>query len=197
MATLYRDTGYSLTHLIEDIKHGNLALPDIQRPFVWSSAKTRDLFDSMYQGFPVGTLMFWETGADVGTRQVGGGDHDRVAKLLIVDGQQRLTSLFAVITGTPVLTKSFEEKRIRVGFRPADEMFEVTDAAIEKDPEFIPDEDFGDLFFVGSRVEFDNLEAKVAQISNSVDPLLEPVLLLLGELTPSTLGEPSHELSNL
>jgi uncharacterized protein with ParB-like and HNH nuclease domain len=54
--TLYRDTGYSLTHLIEDIKHGNIALPDIQRPFVWSAAKTRDLFDSMYRGYPVGTL---------------------------------------------------------------------------------------------------------------------------------------------
>ena len=99
MATLYRDTGYSLMHLIEDIKQGNIALPEIQRPFVWSSAKTRDLFDSMYRGYPVGTLLFWETGADVGTRQIGGGGNEKVAKLLIVDGQQRLTSLFAVLTG--------------------------------------------------------------------------------------------------
>ena len=83
--------------------------------------------------------MFWETGVDVGTRQVGGGDNEKVAKLLIVDGQQRLTSLYAVLTGKPVLTKTFEEKRIRVAFRPADETFEVTDAAIEKDPEFLPD----------------------------------------------------------
>lgn len=139
MATLYRDTGYSLTHLIEDIKHGNLALPDIQRPFVWSATKIRHLFDSMYRGYPVGTLMFWETGAEVGTRQVGGGAQDKVAKLLIVDGQQRLTSLYAVLTGTPVLTKSFDSRRIRIAFRPADETFEVTDAAIERDPEFIPD----------------------------------------------------------
>lgn len=137
--TLYRDTGYTLTHLIEDIKHGNIALPDIQRPFVWSAAKTRDLFDSLYRGYPVGTLMFWETGAEVGTRQVGGGLGDRVAKLLIVDGQQRLTSLFAVLTGSAVLTKDFEERRIRLGFRPSDETFEVTDAAIERDPEFVPD----------------------------------------------------------
>lgn len=139
MPTLYRDTGYSLTHLVEDIKHGNLALPDIQRPFVWSSAKIRDLFDSMYRGYPVGTIMFWETGVDVGVRQVGGGERDKVAKLLIVDGQQRLTSLYAVLTGKPVYTKDFEEKRIRIAFRPADETFEVTDAAIERDPEFIPD----------------------------------------------------------
>lgn len=139
MPTLYRDTGYSLTHLIEDIKHGNIALPEIQRPFVWSSAKTRDLFDSMYRGYPVGTLLFWETGAEVGTRQVGGGDQKKVAKLLIVDGQQRLTSLFAVLTGKPVLTKTFEERHIRLAFRPSDETFEVTDAAIRRDPEFIPD----------------------------------------------------------
>lgn len=139
MPTLYHDTGYTLMHLIEEIKHGNLALPDIQRPFVWSSAKTRDLFDSMYRGYPVGTLMFWETGAEVGTRQVGGGDELTVPKLLIVDGQQRLTSLFAVITGREVLTKSYENRRIKLAFRPGDASFEVTDAAIEKDPEFIPD----------------------------------------------------------
>ncbi len=139
MPTLYRDTGYSLIHLIEDIRHGNIALPDIQRPFVWSNAKARDLFDSMYRGYPVGTLMFWETGADVGTKQVGGGESDKVAKLLIVDGQQRLTSLYAVLTGRTVLTKTFDEKRVRIAFRPTDETFEVTDAAIERDPEFIPD----------------------------------------------------------
>ena len=139
MPTLYRDTSYSLTHLIEDIKHGRIALPDIQRPFVWSSAKVRDLFDSMYRGYPVGTLMLWETGADVGMHQVGGGEQMKVAQRLIVDGQQRLTSLFAVLTGRLVMTKSFQQKRIRIGFRPSDETFEVTDAAIERDPEYIAD----------------------------------------------------------
>ena len=72
---LYKDTNYSLTHLIEDIKHGVIGLPDIQRPFVWTASKTRDLFDSMYRGYPIGTLMFWETGAEVGTRQIGLADH--------------------------------------------------------------------------------------------------------------------------
>jgi hypothetical protein len=137
--TLYSDTNYSLTHLVEDIKHGRLALPDIQRPFVWSSAKARDLFDSMYRGYPVGTLMLWETGADVGIRQIGLDESERAPQLLIVDGQQRLTSLFAVLTGRPVLTKAFEEKRIRIAFRPADETFEVADAAILRDPEYVPD----------------------------------------------------------
>ncbi len=137
--TLYKDTGYSLGLLVESIRNGTIALPDIQRPFVWSAAKARDLFDSLYRGYPVGTLLFWETGADIGTRQVGGGENARVAKLLIVDGQQRLTSLYAVLTGKPILTKAYEERRFRIAFRPEDESFEVTDAAIERDPEFIPD----------------------------------------------------------
>jgi hypothetical protein len=137
--TLYRDTGYSLNHLIEDIKVGRIGLPDIQRPFVWSAAKTRDLFDSMYRGYPIGTLMFWETGAEVGTRQIGMEFASRSPQLLIVDGQQRLTSLFAVLTGRPVLTKSFEQRHIRIAFHPENETFEVTDAAIERDAHFIPD----------------------------------------------------------
>ena len=137
--TLYRDTGYPLSYLVEDIRKGKLGLPDIQRPFVWSSAKARDLLDSMYRGFPVGTLMFWETGAEVGTRQIGDVDAQRSPQLLVVDGQQRLTSLYAVLTGETVLTKTFQNKRIRIGFRPEDEVFEVTDAAIEHDPEFIAD----------------------------------------------------------
>ena len=137
--TVYRDTGYTLMYLIEEIRHGKIALPDIQRPFVWSAAQVRDLFDSMYRGYPVGTLMFWETGADASVRQVGGGENDGVARLLIVDGQQRLTSLFAVLTGSPVRTSRYQQKQIRIAFRPEDETFEVTDAAIERDPEFIAD----------------------------------------------------------
>jgi hypothetical protein len=137
--TLYRDTGYTLNHLIEDIRKGRIGLPDIQRPFVWSSTRVRDLFDSMYRGYPIGTLMFWETGADVGTRRIGSDATDTVPQVLVVDGQQRLTSLYAVLTGEKVLDKSFDFRRIRIAFRPTTEIFEVTDAAIERDPEFIAD----------------------------------------------------------
>ncbi|MGU3292517.1 GmrSD restriction endonuclease domain-containing protein [Williamsia sp. M5A3_1d] len=135
---MYRDTGYALNHLVMDIRAGRIALPDIQRPFVWSSAKARDLLDSMYRGYPIGTIMLWETGVDTGTRKIGDAE-DRAPQFLIVDGQQRLTSLYAVLTGSKVLTKDFFEKTIRIGFRPTDETFEVTDAAIERDPEFMPD----------------------------------------------------------
>ncbi len=137
--TLYRDTSYSLTYLSEDIRHGNLALPDIQRPFVWKPSQVRDLFDSMYRGFPIGTLVFWETGAEVGSRQIHGSEEDKTPQLLIVDGQQRLTSLYAVLNGKPVLNDAYQENIIQIAFRPRDEKFEVLNAAVEKSPEYIPD----------------------------------------------------------
>ena len=67
-STLYKETTYRVSLLTESIGRGEIALPDIQRPFVWPATKVRDLFDSMYKGFPVGYLLFWETGAEVGAR---------------------------------------------------------------------------------------------------------------------------------
>ena len=57
--TLYKDTTYTVSLLVQSIGLGKVALPDIQRPFVWQAAKVRALFDSMYKGFPVGYLLFW------------------------------------------------------------------------------------------------------------------------------------------
>ena len=137
--TLFKDTTYSAFGLIEDIKHGEVALPDIQRPFVWGASKVRDLLDSMYKGFPIGYLLFWATGTEAGARQIGVDTKQRVPRMLIVDGQQRLTSLYAVMTGSKIVKDDYSEGRIRIAFRPEDAMFAVTDAAIDKDPEFIPD----------------------------------------------------------
>ncbi|MEO3926073.1 DUF262 domain-containing protein [Micromonosporaceae bacterium B7E4] len=137
--TLYKDTTYTVSLLVQSIGLGKVALPDIQRPFVWQAAKVRALFDSMYKGFPVGYLLFWETGADAGARQIGVDTAKAVPNHLIVDGQQRLTSLFAVMTGSRVLRDDYSETRIRIAFRPTDATFAVTDAAIEKDSEYIPD----------------------------------------------------------
>lgn len=137
--TLFRDTTYTVFGLVEDIRRGEIALPDIQRPFVWPASKVRDLLDSMYKGFPVGYLLFWETGADSGARQIGTDDKEKVPRLLIVDGQQRLTSLYAVMSGSPIVRADYTTGRIRIAFRPADATFAVTDAAVERDPEFISD----------------------------------------------------------
>lgn len=138
-STLFKKVDYNADRLIDEIRTGEIGLPDIQRPFVWKPIKVRDLFDSMYQGFPVGYLLFWANGGLDGTRQIGTGSQQSAPRLLIVDGQQRLTSLYSVITGTPVLNDDFREKTMRIAFRPRDGRFAVTDAAIEKDPEFIPD----------------------------------------------------------
>jgi hypothetical protein len=127
--TLYKDTTYTVSLLVQSIGLGKVALPDIQRPFVWQAAKVRALFDSMYKGFPVGYLLFWETGADPGARQIGVDTKAAVPNSLIVDGQQRLTSLFAVMTGSRVLRDDYSEARIRIAFRPADATFAVADAA--------------------------------------------------------------------
>ena len=137
--TVFKDASYNVSGLLSRIQHGEIALPDIQRPFVWSNARVRDLFDSMYKGFPVGYLLLWSTGADTGAKQIGTDDKQTVPSLLIVDGQQRLTSLYAVVTGTPVVRKDYSESPIRIAFRPNDQTFEVTDAAVENDPEFISD----------------------------------------------------------
>ncbi|MER6111431.1 GmrSD restriction endonuclease domain-containing protein [Streptomyces hirsutus] len=140
MATvLFKDTTHQVADLITDIRRGEIALPDLQRPYVWQPAKARELFDSMYKGFPVGYLLFWETGIEPGARQIGEGAKPEAARRLIVDGQQRLTSLFAVMTGTPVVREDYRTTRVRLAFRPSDDTFAVTDAAIERDPEYLPD----------------------------------------------------------
>ena len=138
-ATLFKEVGYSLSKLIEDIEIGEIGLPDIQRPFVWNQAKVRDLFDSMYKGFPVGYLLFWANGIGNDHRQIGTDTKQNIARLLIVDGQQRLTSLYSVLKGKHVLKSDYTAQHIRIAFRPKDATFEVADAAIQKDPEFIPD----------------------------------------------------------
>jgi hypothetical protein len=138
-ATLFKEVNYSLAKLIQDIEFGEIGLPEIQRPFVWSNTKVRDLFDSMYKGFPVGYLLFWANGLENGHRQIGTDAKQRVPQLLIVDGQQRLTSLFAVLKGISVVREDYKTERISIAFRPKDQKFEVADAAIRRDPEFIQD----------------------------------------------------------
>ena len=136
---LFKKVDYTLKKLVEDISMGEIGLPDIQRPFVWPMTKVRDLFDSMYRGFPIGYLLFWENGCSDTHRTIGAAPKQKVARLLIVDGQQRLTSLYAVMKAVPVITKDFKSQRIKIAFHPLSEKFEVSNAAIEKDVEWIPD----------------------------------------------------------
>lgn len=135
---LFKEVSYSLSKLMDDIEMGEIGLPDIQRPFVWKNSKVRDLFDSMYQGYPVGYLLFWETDAEKGVKQIGSHSHQRAPHLLIVDGQQRLTSLFAVMKGIPVIRENYESETIEIAFKPLEGKFDVADASIRRNPEWIP-----------------------------------------------------------
>jgi hypothetical protein len=136
---LFKKVDYSLNKLIEDIELGEIGLPEIQRPFVWSNTKVRDLFDSMYRGYPIGYLLFWANGVSGFHRAIGTDAKQSVPRLLIVDGQQRLTSLFAVLKGIPIVREDFRTECIQIAFRPSEKTFEVADAAIRRDPEWIPD----------------------------------------------------------
>jgi hypothetical protein len=137
--TVFTKVEFSLSALIEKIRLGEIGLPDIQRPFVWPNTKVRNLFDSMLKGFPVGYLLFWANVVPEGIRHVGADLKQRVPSSLIVDGQQRLTSLYAVLTGTPIVRDDYRQERIRIAFRPTDRVFDVTNVAIGMDAEFIPD----------------------------------------------------------
>ena len=138
-ATLFKEVNYSLAKLVEDIDMGEIGLPELQRPFVWPNTKVRDLFDSMYKGFPVGYLLFWASGMSGDHHQIGTAGKQKAPRLLIVDGQQRLTSLYAVLKGVPVLRENYRQERVSIAFRPGNQTFEVTDAAIRRNPEFIAD----------------------------------------------------------
>ncbi len=138
--TLFNKVEYDVGTLLKYIQLGDIGLPDIQRPFVWPNTRVRDLFDSMYRGFPVGYLLFWSNSHLTQTKQIGTGEKQtKIPRLLIVDGQQRLTSLYAVFKGSPILDDDFRERRIEIAFRPRDGRFSVADAAARNDPEIIAD----------------------------------------------------------
>jgi hypothetical protein len=138
-APIFENGQRSIASLISDIEQGVIALPELQRPFVWEDTKVRDLLDSLFVGFPVGTLVFWHTSDDRGARALGASRPGLHATTLVIDGQQRLTSLYAVLKGEPVVGKDGERRKITIAFRPRDGRFVVADAAIRNDPEFLAD----------------------------------------------------------
>jgi len=89
-----------LTTILDKIDSGTMLLPEFQRGYVWNRDQVRGLMRSLYPGYPVGALLVWETETDPGsvrgTGQVGAG-----VKLLLLDGQQRITSLYGIVRGRP------------------------------------------------------------------------------------------------
>jgi len=134
MAQLYSVTQYPIEVLLSSVKAGDIAIPEIQRPFVWNATKVRNLLDSLYQGYPVGYLITWRNP----TVKLKSGELS-AGKRILIDGQQRVTALMASLLGREVLTKDYKNVRIRIAFHPGEERFEVRNPAIAKDGAWIDD----------------------------------------------------------
>lgn len=93
--------------LVDMYKRGELRLPEIQRHYVWRGTRVRDLLDSLYRGYPSGSILMWETDEPVATRDFAIVQETNAfaGRKLLLDGQQRLTSLTAVLNGVPVLVR--------------------------------------------------------------------------------------------
>lgn len=105
--------------LVDMYKRGELRLPEIQRHYVWRATQVRNLLDSLYRGYPSGSILMWETDEPVPTRNFAI-DQDTTAfagRKLLLDGQQRLTSLTAVLNGDPI--------NVRGRKRPIDILFNL------------------------------------------------------------------------
>lgn len=140
---------YSVQDLVGRVERGELQLPEMQREFVWRATRVRDLLDSLYRGYPSGVILAWESDEVVATRAfaVEAAATSAVRPLLLLDGQQRLTSLSAVLRGKPV--------HVRGRQRPVEILFNLEH----------PDE----LTFVTEVNETSNGDADISDVADETD----------------------------
>lgn len=130
----YSVNQYQISSILDWVKTGQIAIPEIQRPFVWKTSKIRDLIDSLYQGYPIGYIITWQNPSvklKDGTESGG--------KKILIDGQQRITALQASIAGLPIVNNEYKEVRVRIAFNPMTESFETLTPVLKKRPEWISD----------------------------------------------------------
>ena len=130
----YSVTPHPVETLLTWVKSGEIAIPEIQRPFVWEATRVRNLLDSLYQGYPVGYLIAWRNP----TVKLKDGSTS-AGKRILIDGQQRVTALMAALLGAEVLTEDYDTVQIRIAFNPQTESFEVSNPAIRKNVAWLPD----------------------------------------------------------
>lgn len=156
--------------LLAWVNSGEIAIPEIQRPFVWDSSKVRDLMDSLYQGYPVGYVIAWR---NPNVRLKDGSLSE--GKKILIDGQQRVTALTAAILGQYVINKTYERVKIKIAFHPIDERFEVQNPAILKDKTWLPDISQainGDLFEIADQYFVLNPDVDKKQVRNAFSNLM-------------------------
>lgn len=137
----------AVSQVLSDVRSDKIAIPELQRPFVWKSSQVRDLMDSLYNGYPVGYLITWQS---VGAKLKGG----KVAahQQILIDGQQRVTALRAAIAGQPVIGKRYEKKRIVISFNPLTEEFATLTPAIRNSSQWV--HDISEFFSGTSQITF-------------------------------------------
>lgn len=156
--------------LLAWVNSGEIAIPEIQRPFVWDSSKVRDLMDSLYQGYPIGYVIAWR---NPNVRLKDGSLSE--GKKILIDGQQRVTALTAAILGQYVINKTYERIKIKIAFHPIDEKFEVQNPAILKDKTWLPDISEainGDLFDIAHNYFELNPDVDKKQVQNAFSNLI-------------------------
>lgn len=156
--------------LLAWVNSGEIAIPEIQRPFVWDSSKVRDLMDSLYQGYPIGYVIAWR---NPNVRLKDGSLSE--GKKILIDGQQRVTALTAAILGQYVINKTYERIKIKIAFHPLDERFEVQNPAITKDKTWLPDISQainGDLFEIAEQYFELNPDVDKKKVRNAFSNLM-------------------------
>ncbi len=138
----YNPNSLSVSAILGLIESKEIAIPEIQRPFVWKKTQVRDLLDSLYKGYPTGYLIIWKNPnvrLKDGTMSSG--------KKILIDGQQRVTALMTAIAGIPVVNSDYKRERIKIAFNPFEalsedkdaEIFAVQDQSHLKGKKWIPD----------------------------------------------------------
>lgn len=180
----YSVKNYTVETLLSSIKSGNIAIPEMQRPFVWEAWKVRDLIDSLYNGFPVGYIIEWQN-PDVKLKD----GSMAIGKRVLIDGQQRITAMTAAIVGKAVLDDHYKWKRIAIAFNPIEEKFEVANNAIRKSPKWIPDiapvlePSFDTFTFVMEYCDKNDMKDKMSQINAIINKLRDIQNNSLGVIT--------------
>ena len=138
----YTPNSLSVGAILGLIESGDIAIPEIQRPFVWKKTQVRDLLDSLYKGYPTGYLIIWKN-PDVRLKD----GSVSAGKKILIDGQQRVTALMTAISGVPVVNSNYKKERIKIAFDPFQafseeydaEIFAVQDSSHLKSKRWIPD----------------------------------------------------------
>ncbi len=138
----YTPNSLSVGAILGLIASKDIAVPEIQRPFVWKKTQVRDLLDSLYKGYPTGYLIIWKN-PDVRLKD----GKTSAGKKILIDGQQRVTALMTAIAGIPVVNNNYRKERIKIAFDPFQafsedrdaEIFAVQDSSHLKSKRWIPD----------------------------------------------------------